>query len=428
MTMNTFRKSAPWLVTLAFLILAVFAHTQTAFLYPVTQPYKLFTNTSGTPLQNGKIYFGVANQNPETNPITMYWDVGGTIPAAQPIRTVNGYIARGGAPANIFAVGDFSITVRDAQDRLIFHNPVSADIQLAASILSGTTSAGAIGIADAGNYYTGTNVESALQQLGPLLTQMVTALAGTVPTGTMTDYVGGVTPLSPPSGWVIADGKTIGGPGSGATATGGLGSQTQALFVLLYQNYTTNTLLQLQDLNGNPVARSGSGASADYAASRRLCLPDMRGRVRVGRDSSVVPPGGGAATLANRITSGGAGIDTAIMGNNGGAQTHTLTAGQLASHTHTVSDPGHEHTLSGTTHQHPLIQGGVLNGTGGTINVILRAGSAGGTSNTENAALPVGARAATGPTGLSVTPQPTPFGQAHNNVQPIIVNTVIIKL
>ena len=29
---------------------------------------------NGKPLENGSLYIGVANQDPETNPLTVYWD------------------------------------------------------------------------------------------------------------------------------------------------------------------------------------------------------------------------------------------------------------------------------------------------------------------------------------------------------------------
>jgi hypothetical protein len=69
---------------------------------PLTQlapPYPIFTDKSGSPLDNGYLYFGTANLNPETNPITVYYDSALTQPAAQPLRTSNGYVMRNGCAA-----------------------------------------------------------------------------------------------------------------------------------------------------------------------------------------------------------------------------------------------------------------------------------------------------------------------------------------
>ena len=87
-------------------------------------PYPIFTDKSGSPLDNGYLYFGTANLNPETNPITVYYDRGFTQPAAQPIRTSNGYVMRNGSPAIIYANSEFSVTVRDKKKALVIYSPV----------------------------------------------------------------------------------------------------------------------------------------------------------------------------------------------------------------------------------------------------------------------------------------------------------------
>jgi len=184
---------------LLFLYLATAATA--ANYYLVTQPLTAYTDSQGRPLQNGYIYFGVVNQNPITNPITMTWDAAGTIPAAQPLRTTNGYISRYGTPANIYAPSAYSIAVQDSTGSLVFNNPNSL-------VLSPQT-AGSIGLVDAGNYYPGNeNVESAFQVLGPLIAQIANAFSTNqfVPTGTMVPYCG----ATAPPGYVAADGNTIG--------------------------------------------------------------------------------------------------------------------------------------------------------------------------------------------------------------------------
>lgn len=86
-------------------------------------PYPIYADKAGRPLDGGYLYFGQAGQNPETAPITMYWDRAGTQPAAQPIRTKAGYAVRNGTPAELFALDPFSLNVRDAAGQLIFYQP-----------------------------------------------------------------------------------------------------------------------------------------------------------------------------------------------------------------------------------------------------------------------------------------------------------------
>src|SRR5207253_7128630 len=81
----------------------------------------------GKPLDSGYVYFGLPNQNPITAPITVYWDAAGTIPAAQPLRTVNGYIMRAGTPANVFVNSEFSELVLDKKREQVFYARSSRD-------------------------------------------------------------------------------------------------------------------------------------------------------------------------------------------------------------------------------------------------------------------------------------------------------------
>lgn len=86
-----------------------------------TSPFPIYLDVDGSALENGYLYFGVAGQNPETNPITVYWDSTFQTPAAQPIRTSGGYAVRNGSPAMVyFSATDYSITVRDNNRRLVY--------------------------------------------------------------------------------------------------------------------------------------------------------------------------------------------------------------------------------------------------------------------------------------------------------------------
>ena len=87
----------------------------------IQSPFQQLFDTNGSPLDDGYVYIGTANANPETSPIAIYWDDAGTIPAAQPLRTLNGYLVRSGTPARVYtALDDFSMTVKDRQGRVVF--------------------------------------------------------------------------------------------------------------------------------------------------------------------------------------------------------------------------------------------------------------------------------------------------------------------
>jgi parallel beta-helix repeat protein len=90
----------------------------------VTGPYPIFTDLDGTPLDDGYLYIGEVNDDPETNPIQVYWDANLTIPASQPIRTNSGYAYRNGSPALIYTAGQFSITIRNKREEFVLYSPV----------------------------------------------------------------------------------------------------------------------------------------------------------------------------------------------------------------------------------------------------------------------------------------------------------------
>lgn len=86
----------------------------------VNPPFPLFTDADGQPLDDASIYIGAANQNPVSNPITVYWDSALTITAAQPIRTSGGYPVYNGTPARFYTNSDYSILVRDKNGAFIY--------------------------------------------------------------------------------------------------------------------------------------------------------------------------------------------------------------------------------------------------------------------------------------------------------------------
>lgn len=89
----------------------------------ITTPFPIFTDRNGQPLDGGYVYVGTANLDPVTNPVSIFWDAGLTVPAAQPVRTSGGYAVNNGAPSVIYTSGDFSITVCDKNNTPLYSAP-----------------------------------------------------------------------------------------------------------------------------------------------------------------------------------------------------------------------------------------------------------------------------------------------------------------
>lgn len=86
----------------------------------IKPPYPAFAGADGLPLENGYIWVGTVNLNPQINQIAVYWDAALTIPAAQPIRTLNGYPVYQGTPSRFYAASDYSIQVLDSKGSLVY--------------------------------------------------------------------------------------------------------------------------------------------------------------------------------------------------------------------------------------------------------------------------------------------------------------------
>jgi len=87
-------------------------------------PFPVFQDRDGQPLENGYVWLGVANLNPQTNPVIAYFDKALTIPAAQPLRTINGYISNAGTPSQVYVDGaNFSILVQDSKGSMVYNFP-----------------------------------------------------------------------------------------------------------------------------------------------------------------------------------------------------------------------------------------------------------------------------------------------------------------
>ena len=147
--------------------------------------------------------------------------------------------------------------------------------------------------------------------------------------------------------------------------------------------------------NGNAISRTSYASlfaviGTTYGVgdgSTTFNLPDLKGRVPIGLDSSQT--------------------EFDALGDTGGAKTHTLATAEMPAHGHTVTDPGHTHD--------PL--------TGTNFLVFVPSGG----TNTLDGGPYVKGEATTKSAVTGITIANAGGGGAHNNLQPYVTLNYIIK-
>ncbi len=219
---------------------------------------------------------------------------------------------------------------------------------------------------------------------------------------TSTDTDGDITLTPNGAGSVVIDGLSM--PQADGTAdqvlktdgSGNIGFTSLDSFtvpsgtVLPFAGATAPSGYQLcygQAISRTTYASLFSAIGTTYGAgdgSTTFNVPDLRGRAIAGQDDM-----GGVS--ADRLTDQSGGLDGDTLGASGGAETHTLTEAQLASHTHTSN-----------------------------VSIPVGTASTGGTANGLVSVIQSGTSTNSGTSGSAGS------GSAHNNVQPTLILNYMI--
>ncbi len=303
-----------------------------------------YDKNSHEPLDGGLLYFYAAGT---TTPQSAYQDISLAIPWPNPITLDSG----GNVPQLFFADGYVKFRLANSAGV----TQIEADYVL---VLGPTAGAGAAPSVDA----------TTILQTGDLKPRYGTGAH---------------------TGFVRANGRTLGNAASGATERAN--ADTVNLYTHLYN----------EDANLAVSGGRGASAAADYAANKTIALPDWRGRALAFLDDM-------GNSAAGRLTATYFGTSAIVLGAAGGSESTTLSLAQLPT--------GITSTYSGT------VAGGLGNPPSAVQTVyVFNSGSVYGPYWTNGAAPPSLTFSGTATSNNT-------SGSPHRTAQPTMLATIYIKL
>lgn len=88
----------------------------------VGNPFPMFYDLRGRPLDRGRVYIGAVGEDPELSPVDVFADLDLAVGVVQPITTIGGILTRDGQPIFAFIEEQqYSIRVRDADGATVFY-------------------------------------------------------------------------------------------------------------------------------------------------------------------------------------------------------------------------------------------------------------------------------------------------------------------
>jgi len=88
----------------------------------IANPFPIFLDRRGFPLDGGKVYIGTDGDDPEASPVDLFSDETLTTPLPQPVTVIGGLMTYDGNPVQVFiATEGYSIRARDADGAQVFY-------------------------------------------------------------------------------------------------------------------------------------------------------------------------------------------------------------------------------------------------------------------------------------------------------------------
>lgn len=306
--------------------------------YAIINPFPMLLGKTGLPLNAGFVFIGEPDKDPETFPLPIFWNAAGTDPASQPLRTIGGYIARAGSPAEVFCQSEYSIRVRDPFGAQVFYAPhVAGGLAAFVSGLSGTGGAGQVGYDASATYPAGsigkylgsfTNFDRSMSYTGPFALKSLGDgyLSNGVWTGIGGNSLSFRTLISTPSGGADIDNQRATMIVASETSDGG-NSEEQTLYIQTkiktgfaatwatstaysvgteVRNYTTNGVYRCTQAGtsaSSGVGPNGKGAAiADGTVVWRWINDSaINSKASIYNEVQVVPGAGDSWAQANNI-------------------------------------------------------------------------------------------------------------------------------
>lgn len=153
--------------------------------FSVSEPFPTFHDRDGQPLDAGFLYFGTAGLPAQSSPIPVYIDAALTIPAAQPVRTTNGFPVYAGAACRLYVdADDFSVAVHDSDNTLVFSS-LNATVRIPLASTTGNISADRVNYSEGSTGATTRTVASKLRESVSVFDFMTPAQIADVQAGTL---------------------------------------------------------------------------------------------------------------------------------------------------------------------------------------------------------------------------------------------------